>query len=149
MKEHKASELRALSSLGWNMNDIAMILDLPLNTVKKELYLTGKKIGQSLLDENKINQRYSIDEHLQQKHERCINGLNSIIREFNICFKIVGNKIQNIIFFPHFTNYYFSQEQRYDVELLCSQVLMLLLTDSYYRDILLANRLFCSLKRRF
>ena len=43
MKEHKASELRALSSLGWNMNDIAMILDLPLNTVKKELTLEHRK----------------------------------------------------------------------------------------------------------
>jgi hypothetical protein len=68
MKEHKASELKALRSLGWNMNDIAIILDLPLNRVRKELYLSGKEIGQSLLDENKINQRYSIDEHLQQKH---------------------------------------------------------------------------------
>jgi hypothetical protein len=36
MKEYIASELKALSPLGWNMNDIAIILDLPLKTVKKE-----------------------------------------------------------------------------------------------------------------
>jgi hypothetical protein len=41
MKEYIASELKALSSLGWNMNDIAIILDLPLKTVKKELYVSS------------------------------------------------------------------------------------------------------------
>ena len=96
MKEHEASELRALSSLGWYMNDIAMMLDLPLNTVKKELYLAERMIGQSLLDENKINQKYSMDGHLQQKVERCINGLNSIIRESRItAAKVHDHREQN------------------------------------------------------
>lgn len=59
-------------------------LDWDQAAVEKELHLSEKKIEQSLLDENRINLLYSIDEYLQQKYGYCLNCLNSIIRELRV-----------------------------------------------------------------
>jgi predicted transcriptional regulator len=55
MNKYKASELRALRSLGWKSNDIASILQLPQAAVEKEIHLLELEIEHSLLDENRIN----------------------------------------------------------------------------------------------
>jgi hypothetical protein len=59
-------------------------LQLPLTTVEKELRLSRKKIEQSLSDEVRLKQWHSINDQMHLKQQRCLDGLNSIIRESRI-----------------------------------------------------------------
>jgi transposase len=71
--EWRRNQVLELSSKGLSQSDIAKILQISISTISRDLYL--------LREQAKDNIKKYIDERLPAEYEKCLVGLNSILKE--------------------------------------------------------------------